>query len=72
MTLTDSDFERLVEAIKKAPESQHEAVIRFFTSCCKHCQMADLSCSAYMLCECHYEQIEELKKKLGKIMEAKA
>ena len=54
------------EGIKKAPKKDHEEIMRFFTSCCKHCRMADLSCSASMMCMCHDEQIDEIKAILEK------
>lgn len=48
-------------SILGAKDDELERTIRFFTVCCKHCQMADLSCSAYMMCMCHSEQIEKIE-----------
>jgi len=61
------DYNKIQEMIKNAKdENEIESIIRFHTSCCKHCKMADLSCSAYMMCSCHCEQIEEIKDTLMK------
>ena len=61
------DFKKIKEMIDDAKnEDEIERIIRFHTSCCKHCQMADLSCSAYMMCSCHSEQTEELEHTLMK------
>lgn len=48
------------QLILQADPKELEQTIRFFTHCCKHCKMADLSCSASMMCMCHSEQVDEI------------
>ena len=41
-----------------------DMTIKFFTKCCKHCKMNDLSCSADMYCMCHLEQVDKIKEQI--------
>jgi hypothetical protein len=65
MNLSQKDMAYIRKGLKESPEKDHEQIMRFFTSCCKHCRMADLSCSASMMCMCHSEQIDEIKEALA-------
>ena len=67
MQLKKRDYQILKESLKeKTDENEINRIIRFFTSCCKHCVSSDLSCSASMMCQCHGDQIDGIKHTLMK------
>jgi len=67
MSLQTIDIQKIKECLENTTdEKEIERIIRFLTSCCKHCVMGDLSCFANMMCQCHSEQIDEIKHVLMK------
>ena len=61
--LSDSAKQCIIDA-HNDNESDLIMTIKFFTKCCKHCQMMDLSCSADMNCICHLEQVDKIKEQI--------
>lgn len=64
------DIEEIIKSLENS-ESDRDQILRFHTSCCKHCKMADLSCSASMMCQCHDEEISEIESILEELEEEK-